>query len=109
MECNKLRIRNRGSASIEASIAVILLVLVSLFFFRICELMSAGDVENVFESSGCKRGRFLFAVERKQPSFAIIYELSDCHPSLLSWTVKWRIRGASHSMATPLVMVLRLS
>ena len=44
MECNKLRIRNRGSASIEASIAVILLVLVSLFFFRICELRTVDSV-----------------------------------------------------------------
>ena len=44
MECNKLRIRNRGSASIEASIAVILLVLVSLFFFQICELRTVDSV-----------------------------------------------------------------
>ncbi len=36
--------KNTGSASIEASIAVILLVFVSLFFFQICELKTLDSV-----------------------------------------------------------------
>ena len=41
--------KNRGSASIEASIAVIFLVLISLFFFQICELAVVDSV--VYEAA----------------------------------------------------------
>ena len=33
----------------------------------------------------------------------------EFYPSRFSFTVKWRIRGASHSMATPRVISLRRS